>query len=126
MIISFNSHTITTHLGQKTRKTASSSPHQPSRCRRLSPSSYTCKCNLNVLSTFPYEHMLNLPHHHHSSYSKLNHMLHCPQQASRRLPPQASCINKTFLCATTTSSMSTHVVCSKNDVGGGNNQRGGT
>ena len=125
MTICFNSHAIITHPDQKTRKTASSSPHQPSQYRRLSPSSYTYKCNLNVLSTFAYEHMLNLHHHHHSSLSKLNHLLHCPQQASRRLPPKASCINKPFLCAATTSSMLTHVVCSKNDVGDGNNQRGG-
>ena len=51
----------------KNIKLASFSPQQPSRCRQLSPSSYTCKWNLNIFSTFPYEHMMNLPHHHHSS-----------------------------------------------------------
>ena len=58
MIICFNPHTIITHLDQKTRKSASTSPHQPSRYRWLSPQSCTYKNNMSVLFTFPHENML--------------------------------------------------------------------
>ena len=40
------------------RKSASSSPHQSSRCRRLSPKSCSYKNNMSVLSTYPRENLL--------------------------------------------------------------------
>ena len=110
----------------KNIKSISSSPHQPYFHHQLSPTSCSCKNNISVLSTSPYENLLTPHQHRHSSLSKLKHMLHCLQQTSWRLPPKSLHIKRPLLYAAIASFMLSYVVCTKNGVGGGNNQRGGT
>ena len=112
MIICFCPHNINTHLDQKQEMSFLKSTATILLSPIITNNLYLRKQHVYSLP-LPMKICSTLPQHHHSSLSKLNPMLHCSQQTSRRLLSKYSYIKRPFLYATTPSCMLTHVVCSK-------------